>query len=373
MTLKGKIKVDRKTKNLVKRIQPYEIAIIDHADLDEVAALSLIKARVKAVINAKPSITGKYPNLGPLALLNHNIPLIDNVGSHILSLQDDEIVEIEQNRIFVNGELYAIGVRQTKETITRMMELSRTNIDHVLEKFVDNTLEYARMEQDLILKNLIVPCSLKTKFKNRHTLIVIRGKTYREDLLAIKSYIDEVRPVLVGVDGGADALIECGYKPDLIIGDMDSISDATLNCGAEIIVHAYPNGRAPGYERIKKMNLPATILPAPGTSEDAAMLLAYEAGTELIVAVGTHSNMIDFLEKGRRGMASTLLTRMKVGSVLVDAKGVSKLYGKSVGFRHVLQVVAASFIPFLIIASVSTALSQYGRLLLLKFRFLLGI
>ena len=372
MVISGKIKVDCKTKNLVKRIQPNEIAVINHLDLDELAALSLVKAKAKAVINCQPSISGRYPNSGPLKLLENSIPLIDNVGSKIMNLTEEQFVKIRGDRIYSGQLLIAKGVRQTKESILAAMDKSKTNLRQSLESFVDNTLFYANFERSIILDDLQIP-RLDTSFVGRHVLIVVRGKSYCEDLKAIKSYIQEMRPVLIGVDGGADILSEYGYIPDLIIGDMDSISDGVLMCGAEIIVHAYTDGFAPGQERTQRLGLHTKIFSVPGTSEDAAMLLAYHGGAELIVAVGTHSNMIDFLEKGRKGMASTLLTRLKVGSILVDAKGVSKLYGQSHGLKPVFQVVLSAVFPLLIIVTASSLLSQIGRLLILKFRVLLRI
>jgi uncharacterized membrane-anchored protein len=157
-------------------------------------------------------------------------------------------------------------------------------------------------------------------------LIVVRGYHYKEDLVALRPYIREYRPILVGVDGGADALLEMRLKPDMIVGDMDSVSDAALQSGAELVVHAYRDGRAPGLERLERMGLHAIAFPATGTSEDVAMLLADDKGAELIVAVGTHATLVEFLDKGRAGMASTFLTRLRVGGKLIDAKGVSRLY-----------------------------------------------
>ncbi len=154
----------------------------------------------------------------------------------------------------------------------------------------------------------------------------MRGYHYKEDLQTLRHYIREYRPVLIGVDGGADALIEAGHQPDLIVGDMDSVSDDALRCGAEIVVHAYRDGRAPGLERVRALGVEPVVFPATGTSEDVAMLLADDKGASLIVAVGTHVTLVEFLDKGRSGMASTFLTRLRVGGKLVDAKGVSRLY-----------------------------------------------
>lgn len=373
MKFKSIARVDRRTKDLAKRIKPHEIAIINHKDLDEVAAESLAIAKVKAVINAAPSISGRYPNLGPLVLADSGILIIDDVGNKIMeAIPDGQEIEIKDNEIYVDSKLIATGNILSREKILLLMEETKKNLCEVLSSFVDNTITYAQKETGLILNEFPLP-EIKTKIAGRHSLIVVRGQNYKEDLKAIKPYIDEVNPVLIGVDGGADALVEFGYKPDMVVGDMDSISDKTLKSGAEIIVHAYPDGRAPGMERIESLGLGALTFPAPGTSEDIAMLLAYENGTELIVAVGTHSNMIDFLEKGRKGMASTFLVRMKVGSILVDAKGVNKLYKSAIKFSYVAQIIFAALIPIAVILLVSPSTQLLIRTLILRIKILFGI
>jgi uncharacterized membrane-anchored protein len=371
--IRGNARVDRRTKNLVKRLQPNEIAIINHEDLDEVCAEALVEAKVKAVVNAAPSISGKYPNLGPLTLAEAGVYLLDNVGMEVMEkVREGDAVEIIGNRITVRDRWTGRGEVLDLAKVKAKMEATKQNLGIMLEKFVQNTIEYAQQEQSMILGDVRVP-PIRTVIKGRHTLIVVRGQNYKDDLSAIKSYIEEIRPVLIGVDGGADALREFGYCPDIIIGDMDSISDETLKCGAEIVVHAYPDGRAPGLARVEKLGLKAVTFPAPGTSEDIAMLLAYHRGTELIVAVGTHSNMIDFLEKGRSGMASTFLVRLKVGSILVDAKGVNKLYRRSIKFKHLAGIVAAALLPFALIAMTAPATRQYLRIVWIKLKFLLGV
>ena len=373
MNFKSIAKVDSKTKNLVKRLLPSDIAIIDHKDLDEVAANSLLETKVRVVINASPSLSEDYPNPGPLILVGSGIHLIDNVGKEIMTaVTEGQEIEIINEQIILNGKLIAEGKLLNIVYIKEKMLETQKHINRVLSKFVQNTLEYAQNEIGMILGEVEVPAT-KTVFKNKHTLIVVRGKNYKEDLNAITSYINEVKPVLVAVDGGADALCEFGYQPDVIIGDMDSISDKMLRCGAELIVHAYTNGKAPGLERLNEMGLSAKTFPAPGTSEDIAMLLAYEKGADLIVAVGTHSNMYDFLEKGRKGMASTFLVRLKVGSVLVDAKGVSKLYKSNIKARYLAQIILAAMLPFTIILVISPTTRELLRLLYIQFRLILGI
>lgn len=321
----SRVRVDKKTKHLTQRLQAGEIAVIDHADIDRIAAETLVAAAPSAVLNAAKSTTGRYPNMGPSIIVDAGITLIDDLGSRIMNLKEGTKVTIEGNSVFQNGQLVAEGVQQTPGTIAADLEEARKGVSTQIEAFAANTMEYLRRERDLLLDGVGVP-EVKTKFTGKHALIVVRGYHYQEDLRSLRPYIREYKPVLVGVDGGADAILEQGYTPDMIIGDMDSVSDQALRCGAEIVVHAYRNGKAPGTERLKREGIPHVVFPATGTSEDVAMLLADDKDAEMIVALGTHASLVEFLDKGRSGMASTFLTRLRVESKLVDAKGVSQLY-----------------------------------------------
>ncbi|TYO95610.1 putative cytokinetic ring protein SteA [Desulfallas thermosapovorans] len=373
MAIKGTVRLDKKTKHLVKRLQHGDIAVIDHRDLDEVAANALVEAHVKAVVNVSSSMSEVYPNCGPLTIVEAGIKLVDCPESDLFSiLTEGQEIEVKNGQIIHAGRVLCSGEELTVDIIKQKMEATKANLESVLSSFVQNTMDYAQNEIGLICGQYKVP-DVKTTFKDKHALIVVRGKNYKEDLRAIKSYIYEIKPVLIGVDGGADALMEFGLKPDVIVGDMDSVSDKTLQCGAELVVHAYPDGRAPGMARLQEMGLPAITFAAPGTSEDIAMLIAYEKGAELIVAVGTHSNMIDFLEKGRKGMASTFLVRAKVGSVLIDAKGVSKLYKSRLRAKHLAPIFVAAMLPVAAVAVISPSTRELLRLLFIQFRLLVGI
>jgi len=371
MTIVGTAKIDYKTKNLIKRLEPGDIAIINHEDIDEVGALGLTGRKVKAVINAAQSITGRYPNPGPGILLDANIPIIDNVGEHIMSYKDGSSVKIVDNGdVYINDKFVAKGEFLTPDKVKLQIEAARNNLEKSLDTFINNTLEYAKKEKYLIMGGVQIP-ETDTVIKGRHVLIVVRGNNYKEDLAAIKTYIDEVKPVLIGVDGGADALLEYGYRPDMIIGDMDSVSDEALKICKDIVVHAYPSGKAPGLARVKQLGLDAKTFIAPGTSEDIAMLLAYEKHADLIVAVGTHSSIIDFLEKGRKGMGSTFLVRLKIGSILVDAKGVSKLYNQKLKPSYMISLFAAALVPIIVISTISPPIKHAIKLLELRLKMLL--
>ncbi|MBM7825327.1 putative membrane-anchored protein [Arcanobacterium pluranimalium] len=319
-------RVDSRTKNLTKRLQHGEIAIIDHEDIDRVSAEALVECKPLAVLNAAKSTSGRYPNLGPGILLDAGIPLIDDLGSSVMDIHEGEYVRIDDNgAVYCDGKLISEGVVQTHETNAENLTQARQGMTVQLKAFATNTMEYVEKEQDLILDGVGVP-NISTHFEGKHALIVVRGYRYKEDLDALSHYIREYKPIIIGVDGGADAVLDAGYGLDMIVGDMDSVSDRALKSGAEIVVHAYRDGRAPGQKRVEDLGVEHVVFPATGTSEDIAMLLADAKGAELIVALGTHSTLIEFLDKGRRGMASTFLTRLQIGSKLIDAKGVSQLY-----------------------------------------------
>jgi len=349
----GIARVDTRTKNLLRRVQPGEVAVIDHEDLDRVAAEGLIRARVGAVVNAASSISGRYPNVGPLLLAAAGIPVLDHAGPDLLqTVREGQLVRLDGDELHVNGTTVAKGDLQTLESLEEQYDAAKVTMGDELERFAENTLEFMRRERHVWIESPALP-DLAVDMRGRHVLIVVRGADHRNDLAHLRGYVREMRPVLIGVDGGADALLEAGLKPDLIVGDFDSITEHALTCGAQLLVHAYPDGTAPGAERLEAMDLDYLTIEAAGTSEDIAMLLAYEKGAELLVAVGTHASMVDFLDKGRAGMASTFLVRMKVGTRLVDAKGVSQLYRGRIRKRDMLFFLAAAMLAFVVLILVA--------------------
>jgi uncharacterized membrane-anchored protein len=348
-------RLDRRTKNLTKRLCPGDIAIIDHTDLDRVAADALISRKVTAVVNAAVSMSGRYPNLGPHLLMEAGIPLVDDVGQEVFSrVREGATVRLDGDTLYLGEQVVAKGTPQTPETIGAMMAESRAGIITQLEAFAANTMEFLKREHELLVDGVALP-ELGTTMEGRHVLVVVRGYHYREDLAALRSYIREYRPVMIGVDGGADALLEAGLVPDAIVGDMDSVSDEALRCGAELIVHAYSDGHAPGMNRLNDLGLTAAVCPAAGTSEDVALLLADGKGASLIVAVGTHWTLEEFLDKGRSGMASTFLTQLRIGTKIVNAKGVSRLYRSRISGWALLALALAAIVTMLVTVAVSPA------------------
>jgi uncharacterized membrane-anchored protein len=336
-------RVDRRTKNVTKRLFAGEIAIIDHADLDRVSAEELINRKVAAVLNCSKSITGRYPNLGPQLLLDAGIPVVDDCGTDVLArVPDGASVRLDDETLYLSDVVVAKGTPLTGESVEAAMTEARSLVSVQVEAFAANTLEFLRRERQMLTEGIPVP-EMDTEMNARHVLVVVRGYHYREDLAALRPYIREYKPVMVGVDGGADALLEAGYLPDAIFGDMDSVSDEALSCGAELIVHAYQDGRAPGLARIRELGLEAVTCPAAGTSEDIALLVANAKGASLIVVVGTHFTLEEFLDKGRPGMSSTFITHLLVGGKVVNARGVHQLYQSRIsGWSLLVMVLAAA-------------------------------
>jgi len=341
-------RLDRRTKNLSRRLQPGDIAIIDHADLDRVSAESLLRSQVAAVVNVAPSITGRYPNLGPQLLVEAGVPLIDDVGADVFEkVTDGKVVRLDGDTLYAGDVIAAKGTVQTSESVAAAVLKAKVGLSDQIRAFMANTVEYIGRDFEELIDGIRVP-GLRTKLEGKHALVIARGYRHREDLQALRAYIREFKPVMVAVDGGADALLDAGYRPHLIIGDMDSVSDRALTCGAEIVVHAYPDGEAPGMTRVQALGLDAALCPATGTSEDVALLLADELGAQLIVAVGMRFTLVEFLDKGRLGMASAVLTRMRVGDKIVEPKGVSRLYHSRISTSWLVVLVLAAAVTVLV-------------------------
>lgn len=370
---RGRAKLGKRTKELVKRLSPGDIAVIDHRDIDRVAADDLVARGVRCVVNLSPSSSGDYPNPGPTILVEAGVHLVDAPGAALFDkVKDGETITVRGARVLRGEEVVAEGAVMDREAVAVAHEQARKRIGEALEAFAENTIAHMRDEGDLLAGKIDLP-ELRTRFRDRPVLVVVRGVDHQKDLRILRPYLRDVRPVLVAVDGGADALLAEGFSPHMIVGDMDSAGDAALRCGAELVVHAYPDGRAPGRDRLDALGLDYKVVPAPATSEDVAMLIAAEQGAELIVAVGSHFNLVEFMDKARRGMASTFLTRLRVGEILVDAKGVSRLYRPTAGRGPMIIVTLAAVLALVVVVVTSPAMGELLDLIWLKLQILLGL
>jgi uncharacterized membrane-anchored protein len=347
----GRARVDARTKALLTRLEPGEVAIIDHQDIDRLAAEGLIQRQARVVINAARSSTGRYPNLGPLLLCSAGVTVIDEGA--VYAVENGSRTQVAKGKV--------LQLEEAEKTLDQ----AKHGIATAIDRFAENTIGYIKDERDVLLEAARLP-NVKTAFHGRHVMVVVRGPGYKEDFVALRGYIREVKPLLIGVDGGADAILDAGMVPDMIIGDMDSVTTEALLSGAEVVVHAYAGGYAPGLERIEALDIPCIVYESPGTSEDIAMLLAFERGAELIVAVGTHANLIEFLDKGRKGMASTFLVRLRVGPILVDAKGVGRLYRGRVRHLDVMMLIGAAIIAMAVVIAMSPVMRLEMRAIWLQ-------
>jgi uncharacterized membrane-anchored protein len=377
----GPVRPGRRTKLLVKHLVPGDIALVDHLDIDRVSAEELIAAEVVAVLNCRPSSGGTYPNLGPLLLVEAGITLVDLPTGALFDLvSDGDPLVVRQARgedgtlvaeVLRRGQLLAGGAVLDGPRVRAETEARRREVGEALERFAHNTIEHMREERELLTGRIDLP-RFQTDFRDRSTLLVVRGVEHQRDLRALRPFIRDKRPLIVAVDGGADAVLEAGLTPDMIVGDMDSAGERALRSGAELVVHSYPDGRAPGRHRLEELELPFKLVPAPGTSQDVAMLIAAEKGARLIVSVGSQFNLVEFLDRNRKGMSSTFLTRLRVGEILVDAKGVSRLYQPRPGLTPLLVVIAAGLLAMIAVVWTTPALRDVAELIWLKIQILFG-
>jgi len=375
----GPVRPGRRTKLLVGHMVAGDIALIDHLDIDRVSAEELIAAGAAAVLNCRASSSGSYPNLGPQLLVEAGVMLVDlSDDSLFAAVSDGDPIELRVAaagpggaEVRCRGAVLARGEVLDAERVCRETEERRQEVGEALERFAINTIEHMREERELLTGRIQMP-RFQTDFRDRSTLVVTRGVDVQKDLRALRPFIRDLRPVIVAVDGGADAVLEAGLTPHMIVGDMDSAAERALRCGAELVVHSSLDGHAPGRHRLQELGLQYKLVPAPGTSQDVAMLIAAEKGARLIVSVGAQYNLVEFLDRNRQGMSSTFLTRLRIGEILVDAKGVSRLYQPRPGLTPLLVVIAAGLIAMIAVIWTTPALRDVAQLLWIRLHLLFG-
>lgn len=356
----GVARVDRRTRELLRRLSPGDIVVLDQLDLDRSTADALVEAEVAAVVNASPSISGRFPNLGPEILLEAGIPLVDSVGGELLrKVKDGTKLRLHEGVVHIGERQIGSGIQQTRESIADLMIEAKAGMSTQLEAFSANTIEFLRRERSLILDGVGVP-EIRVPLRDRHALVVAGGNGHAEDLKKLKKYISEHRPVLIGVDAGADTLRAQGYLPDVIVGDPHGIGAETLRSGGEVVVPAQPDGHAPGVERIQDLGIGAVTFPATGNAEDLALLLADAHEASLVVTVGFQATLREFLDHGRSGSnPSTFLTRLKLGTKLVDGKAVATLHRSRVSIGAIVLLVLATVVAVAAALLVSDVGSVY--------------
>jgi uncharacterized membrane-anchored protein len=352
----GTARVDRDVDRLLRRIGPGDIVVMDALDLDRITADALVEADIIAVVNCSPSISGRYPNLGPEVLVANGVMLIDDAGPEIFKkIKDGARIRLNDGGVYTGDRRIALGTERTAEAIHDLMHEAKSGLVAHLEAFAGNTIEFIRSESPLLIDGMGIP-DIDVDLHRRHVVIVAEEQNAADDLKALKPFIKEYQPVLIGVGTGADVLRRGGYRPALIVGDPESMSVEVLRSGAQVVLPADADGHAKGLERIQDLGVGAMTFPAAGSAADLALLLADHHGASLIVTAGHTANIEEFFDRTRQqSLPSTFLTRLKVGEKLVDAKAVATLYRSRVSGGAIALLVLAMLTAVIVALWVSRA------------------
>jgi uncharacterized membrane-anchored protein len=352
----GIARVDRDIDRLLRRVGPGDIVVLDALDLDRITADALVEAGVAAVINASTSISGRYPNLGPEVLVANHVTLIDETGPEVFKkIKDGARVRVNNGGVYAGDRRIAHGTERTDDEIHELMHEAKSGLVAHLEAFAGNTIEFIRSESPLLIDGMGIP-DIDVDVNRRHVIIVAEEPSAADDLRALKPFIKEYQPVLVGVGTGADTLRKAGYRPQLIVGDPESMSVEVLRSGAQVVLPADADGHAKGLERIQDLGVGAMTFPAAGSAADLALLLCDHHGASLIVTAGHSASIEEFFDRSRQqSNPSTFLTRLKVGEKLVDAKAVATLYRSRVSGGAIALLVLAMLIAVIAALWVSRA------------------
>jgi uncharacterized membrane-anchored protein len=357
----GRARLGRRTRSLVQRLRPGDVAVIDHLDLDQASAQALVDARVAAVVNVSPSTSGRYPNRGPQVIVDAGIPLIDDAHGPVFSkLHDGDQVWIADGVVYKGADQVGAGTVLDHDQALAAAESARAGMASQLETFSANAMEFLRREGELLLDGGDVP-AVRTSFDGRAVVVVSRGYDYEQDLRRLRRFLKEQRPLLVGVDDGAEVLLAAGFRPHVIVGDPDTLADKTLRCGAEVVVRAPRDGGPVSLDRLERLGVSPAVFRTSATSEDAALLLADAGGARLLVTVGSHTSLEEYLDRGRSGMASSFLTRVSVGSRLLDARAVHRLYQSRVRTWQLLLLALAGLLAVALAVAATPSGQQWWQ------------
>jgi uncharacterized membrane-anchored protein len=352
----GTARVDRRSTALIRRLRPGDIAVIEHVDLDRPTAEALAGAGVAAVVNAAASVSGRYPALGAGVLAAAGIPLVDVEASTLSRVSDGDRLRVHEGTVWHGDEQIAEGDLLGADRVVELTEHARSGLGARLEAFTLDSAEYLRREHELLLDDVGIP-DLSTRVRGREVLVVSTVRDHRGDLRALRSFVKDRHPVLVGVDAGADALLQAGLTPDVVVGDLDAASETVLRCGAEMVAHRPRGGSPPARERLDTFGVEPLPFAVSGTAEDAALLLVDAGGADVIVLAGAHADLMDFLDRGRSAMASAFLTRLRVAPRLLDARTAARLHRSQLAPWHLVLLMLAAVLA----VAVAVATTPVGQ------------
>ena len=357
----GPARIHRRTASLLGRLHVGDVAVLDHLDMDRDTAQALIDAGVVAVVNSGPMVSGRFPNLGPERLVEAGVLVVDNAGSEVFDrLKDGTDVRIDAGVLHAGDTLVATGREVTADLVRSEMGRARSGLSAQLESFTHNSTEFLRREQDLLLHGHGVPRTA-TDMAGRPVVVTVRSHGWQDELRGIKPFVREQRPVLVGVDHGADALVAAGHRPDVVVvsGVGDLPSAAVLRKARDVVILVERGAPRSATEQLERLGIRPLRFETTATAEDAALLLASAREASLIVGVGMHATLDEFLDRRRAGLASTFLTRLKVGPDLVDASAVPQLYDGAVRPRHLVGALVAAVLAVAAAVSVTPVGQQW--------------
>lgn len=358
----GPARVHRRTASLLGRLSAGDIAVTDHVDMDRETAQALIDAGVVAVVNARPMISGRYPNLGPQLLVESGVLVVDSAGPEVFDrLRDGTRIRIDGGVVYAGDTLVSPARELTADDVRSEMTKARSGLAAQLESFTHNSTEFLRREQDLLLHGHGVPRTA-TDIAGRAVVVAVRSHGWETELRGIRPFVREQRPVLIGVDRGADALASAGHRPDIVVvtgGSEDQPSASVLRKATDVVVLVERGAPRSTTEHLERMGIRPLRFETTATTEDAALLLASAHEASLIVGVGMHATLDEFLDRRRTGLASTFLTRLKLGPDLVDASAIPRLYDGAVRPRHLLGVLVAGVVALGAAVSVTPVGQQW--------------
>lgn len=344
-TVSGRVRVDDRVRRLASRLEAGDVAVIDQMDLDRETARVLVAAGPAVVLNAAPSTSGRHPNRGPEVLLEAGVPLVDDLGPDVMALREGERVDVElaSGRVLRAGALAAQGRPVGLADAVSAREAAQAGLRAQLDGFAASAGEFLEREAPLLLHGVGLP-DLVTRIAGRTVLVVLDDSRTTEQLRAARAWLKDTHPLVIGVDGGADIATDAGWKPRLIIGDMDVIRERTIRSGAELVVRAGHDALAPGRERLERMGIDHHVMTVSGSSADAAILLAALSGAEVIVTVGERASLDDFLDRGRGGMSASFFTRLRATGLIVPLPAIAATHRPRLRGGWILLMLLAALL-----------------------------
>ena len=342
----GTARVERRARDLPSRIQPGDIAVVDHVDMDRRTAQGLVDAGAVAVLDAAAIITGRYPNLGPQTLVGSGLQVVDSLGPALLAaVHDGARVRLHDGVVYVEDVEVARGRVLDEELVAAEMATARAGLVNHLAALTHGSTELLRREEDLLLHGRGVP-RLATRLEGRPVVVIAPGADLDADLAEVRAFVREQHPAVIAVGTAADAARAAGLRPDVVVVDAtdEQPSAAVLKAARDVVLHADGGAGTGLQEQLERLGVRPVRCATSLAPEDAALVVADAADPAVIVVVGMRASLEDMLDRQRPGLAGTYLTRLKTGPRLVEVAALRHLYSGRVRPWHLLLVLLAGLV-----------------------------